>query len=900
MKNKRWTTSSRVRMSVLSSSLSLTTSTASISQIRRARLVREKQQEEARANTRSMRACLAEARMEIGDTDDLDFSSNGGLDYRDGDQDAIGLPPPDEDEDDDELNDAPPVYSKYFQPFMHSQPRSHRRHDTCPCAQRNRQAHQAWQVQMPILMDRYLAWKHNGPEEMAGDHAFHVDVIGVFQYELHVSVIQKADESVNAALLRVGLLGCSPSQPRTVITLQCLELYHQIRRRQSSFSLQAMMKVLCALQNITYTQHLRSQLSAAFDIYLDILRSVHTSLKQALGRDGPAWKLRGACPACAFEQPDEPPLIPARLHSMDGNQSAKRLDGSGSADSRLFHSDYFVPHAEVERFKDDVRDRPGEVSREKRATTCTDNWTAAKSVEENQIQVFEQTGIFVMACCHGFVECVAEMKRSGELAKYGLAAVNRLLNICGQDQAVGHDVGCASKKTIAASSLGTKAREKQLKVVVNAFHGFAHNRMCQLENHPLYQLGFGNEDLETCERIFSSSNNTAPLIRHASEFHWKQFLDLHFSQWDSDKYLELSRFLYNNYKQALRIIQTNLPELEKFKHGKDITDNDFESWHREELEYLKRCAGESDANSIAVQYVELLEKLKFAEATYGSVTQVPYLTYTPAEFTSTSGLNESTRQGTNAVNAEYASALRKYQLQLNVVANFERQHNIIDRWTPLHHEYINACEYTKHRVFIRAVEELEGLVVQRMFELSKANLAKTAPRQRPPRPKLDYAEVISYSLLGEFSLLKHSRYEVLEKPWALPDNREMMMKYYKLRRSQEEIIRLNVEIRRLQAWLDFDGEKMKLAAQGFRDSGSPGLASEMESMYGERVRVNDFHRVQLQKIYEMPGYTGCRPIGDQVRVMHDGASDEYEEEDNDDDDSEAFRLGDTLDRVPLY
>ncbi|KAI6046661.1 hypothetical protein EDC04DRAFT_2549663, partial [Pisolithus marmoratus] len=124
--------------------------------------------------------------------------------------------------------------------------------------------------------------------------------------------------------------------------------------------------------------------------------------------------------------------------------------------------------------------------------------------------------------------------------KYGLAAVNQLLNVCGQDQAVGHDVGCVSKKTIATSSLGTKAREKQLKVVVNAFHGFAHNHMCQLESHPLYQLGFGNEDLETCEHIFSSSNNTALLICHALGFHWKQFLDLHFSQWDMDKYLELS------------------------------------------------------------------------------------------------------------------------------------------------------------------------------------------------------------------------------------------------------------------------------------------------------------------------------------------------------------------------
>ncbi|KAI6149057.1 hypothetical protein EDD17DRAFT_1766528 [Pisolithus thermaeus] len=940
MKSKWWTTSNRVRMSVLSSSLSLTTSTASISQIRRARLVREKQQEEARANTRSMRARLAEACMEIGDTDDLDCGSNGGLDYSDGDRGTIGLPPLDEDNDDeldDELDDAHPVYSKYFQPFMHSQPRSHRRHDTRPRAQRNRHAHQAWQAQLPTLVDRYLAWKHNGPEELAGDHVFHVDVIGVFwcsstdslEYERHVNVIQKADESANAALLRVGLLGCSPSQPRIAIRLECLELYHQIRRRQSSFSLQAMMKVLCALQNITYSHHLRAQLSAAFDVYLNILRSVHTLLKQALGRDGPAWKLRGACPACAFEQPDEPPLSPAQLHSMDGNQSAKRLDGSGSADSRLFHSDYFIPHAEVERFKDEVRDRPGEAAREKRFTTCTDNWTAAKAIEENQIQVFEQTGIFVMACRHGFVECIAEMKRSGELAKYGLAAVSRLLDVCGEDQAVGHDVGCASKKTIASSSLGNEVQEKRLKVVVNAFHGFAHNRLCQLENHPLYQVGFGNEDLETCERIFSSSNNTAPLIRHASEFHWKQFLDLHFSQWDSDKYLELSRFLYNNYKQALYIIQTHLAELERFKRSKDITDDDFESWHREELEYLKRCAGESDTTSIATQYVELLEKLNFAEATYGSVTQVPYLTYTPAEFTSTAGLNESARQGTNAINAEYASALRKYQLQLNVVANFERQHNITDCWTPLHREYINAREYTKHRAFIRAVEELEGLVVQRMFELSKANLAKTgykmrkhiskaisrrsaairaalerynklAPRQRPPRPKLDYAEVIGYSLLGEFSLLKHSHYEILEKPWALPDNREMMMKYYKLQRSQEEITRLNVEIRRLQAWLDFDGERMKVAAQGFRDSGSSELAFEMESMYAERVRVNDFHRAQLQKIYEMPGYTGCRPIGYQPRVTGDGTGDEYEEDDSDDDDGEAFRLGDTLDRVPQY
>ncbi|KAI6023279.1 hypothetical protein EDC04DRAFT_2869628 [Pisolithus marmoratus] len=126
-----------------------------------------------------------------------------------------------------------------------------------------------------------------------------------------------------------------------------------------------------------------------------------------------------------------------------------------------------------------------------------------------------------MACHHGFIECIAEMKQSGELMKYELAAVSWLLNICGEDQAVGHDVGWVSKKMIASSSLRKEVQDKWLKVVVNAFHRFTHNHLCQLENHPLYQVGFGNEDLETCEHIFSSSNNMALLICHTSEFHWK-------------------------------------------------------------------------------------------------------------------------------------------------------------------------------------------------------------------------------------------------------------------------------------------------------------------------------------------------------------------------------------------
>ncbi len=91
-----------------------------------------------------------------------------------------------------------------------------------------------------------------------------------------------------------------------------------------------------------------------------------------------------------------------------------------------------------------------------------------------------------------------------------------------------------------SGSLADQADSHHLALAVNAFHGHAHNRMCQLVNHCIYLPGFGLEDLETCEQIFSSSNSVARVVRFSSYFHWLQFLVLHFDQWDQDRYLELS------------------------------------------------------------------------------------------------------------------------------------------------------------------------------------------------------------------------------------------------------------------------------------------------------------------------------------------------------------------------
>ena len=65
------------------------------------------------------------------------------------------------------------------------------------------------------------------------------------------TVLQWDNELANVSLIRNGLLGCTPTSPELAITFQCLELYHQLRRRQSSFGIQAYAKVLCELHGVS-------------------------------------------------------------------------------------------------------------------------------------------------------------------------------------------------------------------------------------------------------------------------------------------------------------------------------------------------------------------------------------------------------------------------------------------------------------------------------------------------------------------------------------------------------------------------------------------------------------------------------------------------------------------------
>ncbi|KAG2030363.1 hypothetical protein BDR03DRAFT_878473, partial [Suillus americanus] len=202
--------------------------------------------------------------------------------------------------------------------------------------------------------------------------------------------------------------------------------------------------------------------------------------------------------------------------------------------------------------------------------------------------------------------------------KYALTTTNKLIDVYGANGLTGYNIRCSFSKTIAASSINYKVKHTNHCFIVNAFHGHAHNRHCQLQYHTLYEKGLGIEDLETCEHVFAGSNAVAPLIQHASYFHWMQFIDPQFDQLDQDCYEELSQFLYNNYHQALHIINKLTPAIEELKQQLNLSDADFEQWNIEELQYLEALAAEPEYDPKKLAYIKVLQSLAKAK-------QVPHM-----------------------------------------------------------------------------------------------------------------------------------------------------------------------------------------------------------------------------------------------------------------------------------
>ncbi|KAH9846929.1 hypothetical protein C2E23DRAFT_872057 [Lenzites betulinus] len=700
------------------------------------------------------------------------------------------------------------------------------------------------------------------------------------------SVRREASDITIVVLAEQGYLAASPTSPTLAITFKTLEHFRLLRLRKPSFSVEAFAKVLCDSYALPYRRRYRTALSSCFDVYLMILYTIEKRMQVALGRDTPDWRVKNVCPACSYELEDEVDLKFRRIFCFDGNNSLKRVAKFGDrtvADTREFkHSDYYLSPEFVDKYKDEIGlDQDSDADEDADGASeagdsslreCTRNWKAAAPEQDKTMwSIFEETGIFASACRHGFILWITDMIRSGELFKYPIAIVAKALTTLGSRLLIGFDVGCSLAGTIERSSLAAEFNRQECRICVDAFHGYSHSHQCQTQNHPSGIEGAGIEDLGTMERVFSASNQLASVVRYASRYHRHALIDMYFKQWDEDKYLNIGTMLLGNYRQALKILEEDTKAVEDALEVLQCSTADLGQWEKEEATYFATVGTEDPANVAAVEYVTLLRELQSIENQLSNVTSA-FIASVPEDWSSAPDVTSSRpaystdASRTRKRETERRHLREKWDRTLRDVIALELQMGIINRWQPTSHEYLSASQYISQRDYRVALEKLHGLVVQRLFELHNMNISQTAYKVRtyiaknlqrrsqairtavrhyntaaqaltPPRPDLDWTKVTHYTFLEEFEFLRDTHSDVRRKPWAQPLARETMKKARRIARAKEEILRLNVEVRRLHTSIIDENIALERTLTRIRSQGDP-ITGPLEVFVLRRNRVN--------------------------------------------------------------
>uniref|UniRef100_A0A0W0G279 Uncharacterized protein n=2 Tax=Moniliophthora roreri TaxID=221103 RepID=A0A0W0G279_MONRR len=558
-------------------------------------------------------------------------------------------------------------------------------------------------------------------------------------------------QSINESLLRHGFLGGSAEQPTIAFSLSFLEQYRQIHRVCPKYSIDTFARSLQHIHRIPRDGHLEDQLRTSYDAYLAIMREIHNLTVYYLGRDERMLYDEILCPLLRED--------PQKLYECR-----------------------WLEDAEVNEFANEVRN-------------------AQKKGKKKQSAAPEDV--------EGYVDTDIPMLSADETDE---------LKSSVDDVAVAYDIMCAFFKTLRRSAkLRDKVIESRLIGVVPAFHGHAHNRKCQVNWHPQYTNGVGLEDFEECERTFALSNGLASTTRLTTPFHRRQAIQEHFSFHDDDKHATSGNFIYQNYRQALGRLARERPLLEEMCAQRGITRLDCEGFLEREREHFNRDFKHPPEVTVELDYAELLQKLWAAEKESVEAREKYNALNTPEGRLLLS--SEQTR-----IRVQNRTTLKRHQLIEEEVADFEIEHGIEERWKEHSKHYKNALTGLAEREYHRALDKLEHLVVQRLFELTKLNSSEICYSQRTQisnalksrsgairtalksfnkaaeqigRQQLQIEEVLKMVALVDFDVLKDSHIDITQLAWTKPENRKMMQYHFSIKRAEEEIRCLNVEIRRL-------------------------------------------------------------------------------------------------------
>ncbi|KAJ7866709.1 hypothetical protein B0H13DRAFT_2236793 [Mycena leptocephala] len=629
--------------------------------------------------------------------------------------------------------------------------------------------------------DDGLAHRYEPPADAVVQERRKVLVVDMFSATHEELVLIAGDQYVSSGCVRQGWVPVAAYFPTVVVTIRALEVFRVMSLRCPRLGVQAFVRALCDIHGVSPRPWLSSQFSVAFDIYLAIRADVDGRVQVALGRSTPNWRLKNACPACLYKLEGEPALEIPILTTVDGNNSLSRYElrerEEERPDNRTVPGDYYLSREEVNKWaKEGLEDLmkgfdPGpEHGDEEEEDGCSDRWQNMKEdVTARAWGMYNETGIFPALCRHGFILVVVDMVKSGELAKYPFAVTAHLLRVLGE-MAMCH----------CHPVLGKLAAENSLRMLVGAFHGHGHGRYCQTKNLTTYVSGVGLESLEGCESYFSKSNALA-----------------------STTPMPLALVLCSKYRRALEIKSTYSTLRDAMRR--------LNMSRATEKAYLRTLSKEPLEETMEMEYYQKLVNLRDAEYAEGGYAEAA--------------------KATRRIETQRRHALELREKALAAVHDLEIRLGVEVRWMAGDEEWERAAEMVYRRRYQRALDHLEKLVVERMFELAKCHMSGTGYKLRKHIAKALQAR----SKAIKAAIAKYNdTAEAMEPPMPTLDWEDVVE-----RRNQ----RLNIEIRRLITYMG-DEESFLISEEGLR------------LLRMERGRFTSLHTERFTKLSKIPGFTG--------------------------------------------
>ncbi|KAE9391191.1 hypothetical protein BT96DRAFT_945545 [Gymnopus androsaceus JB14] len=254
-----------------------------------------------------------------------------------------------------------------------------------------------------------------------------------------------------------------------------------------------------------------------------------------------------------------------------------------------------------------------------------------------------------------------------------------------------------------------------------------------------------------------------------------------------ETYSKSSLFIYNNYKQALSLLKARHTVAKAMRESGIEAAETFYEWLVEEGEYLCSLSKVPPEETLEMEYFLKLEAL------YGCIKDLKEAWLTWQSYKPDGGRDQGPALERRCWN--------------------EMENERSEKW--------NAAKKTvKEAAYQKALDKLESLLVARMFEMTRLNVAGTG----------------------------YSGSEM-----ATQKNRMLMQEFFKLIRAENELPRLHVEIRQFFTYMSDEEQRLKAIAKDLEEL-DPALALQVILHWKEHGRFNDIHRQRLLSIKRLDGF----------------------------------------------